>query len=119
MVSARTAEMALTALAEVWRLGHRNGGVSATVREQWRAAFRELQAASVDGSELAGEHPVMEQFEVISTAEAASRLGVGERRIRQLLTSGQLPGSKIGRTWFVRWDEEIEWQRNTRSSPRT
>ena len=37
----------------------------------------------------------------ISTAEAASRLGVTARRVQVLLGQGRLEGLRIGRTWAV------------------
>ncbi len=38
----------------------------------------------------------------MSTAQAAAALGVSPNRIRQLLGTGQLPGSRIGRDWAIR-----------------
>ena len=34
-------------------------------------------------------------------ADAASRLGVSPRRVRQMLADGTLPGRRIGRTWVI------------------
>ena len=38
---------------------------------------------------------------MISTGEAAARLGVSAARVRALLEAGTLRGAKIGRTWAV------------------
>ena len=38
---------------------------------------------------------------MLSVQEAAKRLGVTDVRVRALLKSGQLEGSKIGRAWAV------------------
>jgi excisionase family DNA binding protein len=38
----------------------------------------------------------------MSTGEAARSLGVSPNRIRQLVSSGQLPASRIGRNWVIR-----------------
>lgn len=40
----------------------------------------------------------------ITTTEAAQRLGVTDRRVRQLIEEGALKGEKIGRDYLV--DEE-------------
>ena len=41
----------------------------------------------------------MKQF--ITTKEAAKRLGVSERRIRQLLQAGKFRALKVGRDWII------------------
>ena len=38
----------------------------------------------------------------MTTAQAASELGVSQGRVRQLLASGQLPGRRFGRAWVIR-----------------
>lgn len=40
-------------------------------------------------------------MQVIGVADAAAELGVSERRVRQMLASGTLPGSRIGRVWAI------------------
>ena len=37
----------------------------------------------------------------LSTAEAAERLGVSERRIRSLITEGKLAATKLGRDYSI------------------
>jgi excisionase family DNA binding protein len=74
-----------------------------------QTAFRELYEATIptagaaDGTEVVTSAPVVRAFEVIDTVEAAHRLGVAERTVRQRLARGRLPGQKIGRTWCVEW----------------
>ena len=36
-----------------------------------------------------------------SAKEAAEKLGISERRVRQLLAEGQIEGSKLGNTWLI------------------
>jgi excisionase family DNA binding protein len=43
--------------------------------------------------------------EYVSVAEAASRLAVSPRRVRQLIEDGGLAGHRVGRTWLVVADE--------------
>ena len=50
-----------------------------------------------------------------SVAEAAQRLGVSERRVRQLLAGGKLRGERIGRDWVVDSDD-VERRRRVRRS---
>lgn len=38
---------------------------------------------------------------VVGVAEAAERLEVSPRRVRQLLTSGDLSGQRVGRSWII------------------
>ena len=38
---------------------------------------------------------------IISTADAAAKLGVSAIRVRQLIARGRLPATLIGRTWAV------------------
>jgi excisionase family DNA binding protein len=37
----------------------------------------------------------------ITTAEAAQRLGLSVPRVKQLITSGRLHATKIGRDWLI------------------
>lgn len=37
----------------------------------------------------------------IDTAEAARRLGVTPGRVRQLITAGRLPATRLGRDWAI------------------
>jgi excisionase family DNA binding protein len=39
--------------------------------------------------------------EAISTRQAAGRLGISERGVRQLIDSGTLPAQKFGGMWFI------------------
>ena len=38
---------------------------------------------------------------MLTVNEAARRLGVIPRRVRQLIRSGQLPAEKVGRDWLI------------------
>jgi excisionase family DNA binding protein len=38
---------------------------------------------------------------LMSTAEAAGRLGRSERTLRRWILEGRLPGQKVGRDWVV------------------
>lgn len=49
---------------------------------------------------------------LLSTTEAAARLQVTERRVLQLIKSGELPASKFGPVW------QIKERDLTRFSPR-
>lgn len=37
----------------------------------------------------------------IGTKEAAARLGITARRVRALITSGQLTARRVGRDWLI------------------
>lgn len=41
-------------------------------------------------------------MKLLSTAEAATRLAISERRVRGLITSERLPAEKIGRDYVIR-----------------
>lgn len=51
---------------------------------------------------------------MISTKDAAKQLGITEARVRAMLKSGVLSGSKIGRTWIV---SEQDVYRRLREKP--
>jgi excisionase family DNA binding protein len=38
---------------------------------------------------------------VLTTDQAAERLGVTPRRVRQLIASGALPAERLGRDWLI------------------
>lgn len=40
-------------------------------------------------------------MEVLSVSEAAPKLGVGDRRVRQMLERGELEGQRVGRSWII------------------
>ena len=40
-------------------------------------------------------------MKLLSTSEAASRLGVTERRVRSMITEGKLPAHKLGRDYAI------------------
>ena len=93
---------------------------------QWEAAVR-ADGASVDGSAEAGSTEAgggSSQLggrppggsEVVDTATAAGRLGVSERRVRQLLADGPLTGRKVGRQWLVERTSITEYQAMRRTA---
>jgi excisionase family DNA binding protein len=38
---------------------------------------------------------------VLTTDQAAARLGITPRRVRQLIASGALPAERLGRDWLI------------------
>uniref|UniRef100_UPI003F493998 helix-turn-helix domain-containing protein n=1 Tax=Amycolatopsis sp. CA-151526 TaxID=3239921 RepID=UPI003F493998 len=45
--------------------------------------------------------------DVIRPLTVAKRLGLNEQTVRSLLTSGALPGRKLGNQWFIYWPAVI------------
>lgn len=43
----------------------------------------------------------MTMIEVMSVSEAASGLGLSQRRVRALIDAGRLPANRVGRSWVV------------------
>ena len=41
-------------------------------------------------------------MKLITTKEAAEKLGVNVQRVRQLIKAGRLPAQKVGRDWVIR-----------------
>ncbi len=53
-------------------------------------------------------------MEFITTSQAAEKLGISQRRVQALITSGRLPAQKIGRDWLIREsDLEVVRERKT------
>ena len=46
-------------------------------------------------------------MELLSTAQAAQKLGVSERRVRQLISEGKIVAHKLGRDFAIK-ESEIE-----------
>ena len=40
-------------------------------------------------------------MEILSVSEAAPKLGVSERRVRQMLERGDMEGQRVGRSWII------------------
>jgi excisionase family DNA binding protein len=38
---------------------------------------------------------------LLSTREAAARLGISADRVRQLIRAGRLPAQRLGRDWYI------------------
>ena len=86
-------------LAAFVELGHAQLRASAA---QHRAALAD--PISVDGSaetEIGAVGAGSGASEWMTTQEAAEMLGVGARRVGQLLSRGALSGRKVGRSWVV------------------
>lgn len=41
-------------------------------------------------------------MQLITTTEAANRLGISPRRVQALIKAGRLPATKLGRDWMIR-----------------
>jgi excisionase family DNA binding protein len=57
------------------------------------------------------------ETKLLTTAEAADRLGISEVRIRQLCQDGRL-GRKIGRDWLFTAEEVESFRRQSRPTGR-
>jgi excisionase family DNA binding protein len=44
---------------------------------------------------------------LVSVRQAATKLGLSDGRVRQLIQMGRMPASRVGRTWVIR-EEELE-----------
>lgn len=71
----------------------------AVVGRAWRASISELGNSEVPTV-------VVDDFadDALTTRAAAVRLGCGDRRVRQLLKSGRLAGTKAGGTWRISFE---------------
>jgi hypothetical protein len=54
----------------------------------------------------------MRSLKLVSVADAATRLGLSERRVRALAAKGQVPAQKIANRWFVEVDRLSERRRS-------
>lgn len=41
-------------------------------------------------------------MQILTTTEAAIRLGVSTRRVQAMIKSGRLPATKMGRDWMIK-----------------
>ncbi len=55
---------------------------------------------------------------LITTHEAAERLGVNQSRIRQLIIAKQLPAKKFGRDWMIEEDDVENFDEHRRGAGR-
>lgn len=39
--------------------------------------------------------------EILDTKKAAARLGISERRVRELIQAGKIPATRVGRDWAI------------------
>ena len=44
-------------------------------------------------------------MDLLTTKEAAERLGVTVTRVQQMITAGRLPAEKMGRDYFIKVDD--------------
>ncbi|RIQ21266.1 helix-turn-helix domain-containing protein [Jiangella rhizosphaerae] len=106
MISARTAELALQALASAWRRAKLNG---TPPPQAWQVAIAELSAVAEGSPERtlpAAFQRLMtpsEAVEEIAVQEAAARLGITPRAVQRRIGRGSLSARRIGREWLVRW----------------
>jgi excisionase family DNA binding protein len=49
--------------------------------------------------------------DLLTTAEAATRLGLSAPRIRQLVLAGRLPATKHGRDWLIKTEDLAQLER--------
>lgn len=52
-----------------------------------------------EGKVTVPQQAVSHEYEQV--AEAAARLGISDRRVRQLIEAGELDAARVGRAWFV------------------
>lgn len=55
---------------------------------------------------------------LLSTEEAAAKLGVSRRQVQSLITSGQLPAQRVGRSYVVRSEDLEQFTRRPVGRPR-
>jgi len=55
---------------------------------------------------------------MITTKEAAERLGITIRRVQALITAGRLPAQKVGRDWLINPDDLILVEHRTPGYPK-
>ena len=53
---------------------------------------------------------------LLTTKEAAGRLGISERRVRVLLEQGRIRGQKIGVQWLIE-EKDLHYERRRRVGP--
>jgi len=46
-------------------------------------------------------------MDLLTTKEAAERLGVTVTRVQQMITAGRLPAEKMGRDYFIKIDDLV------------
>jgi excisionase family DNA binding protein len=70
-----------------------------------------LRALQADGRPLVGRAYVRssDEGDVLTIAEAARLLRVGESTVRELAARGEVPGRKLGRQWRFSRRALLEW----------
>jgi excisionase family DNA binding protein len=68
-------------------------------------------------SQMAYDHPVADDIEWLSTADAARRLGITPRTLYRFLDQGDLPGYRFGRVIRLKATEVEEFIEASRIKP--
>lgn len=55
---------------------------------------------------------------MLTVADAAQRLGVSERRVRQYIEESRLPAQKFGRDWLIREEDLSAFSQQERKTGR-
>lgn len=63
------------------------------------------------------ELPILEGMKIMSTAQAAQALGVGQQRVREFIRDGLLPAQRLGREWLIK-ESDLKRVRNRRKPGR-
>jgi excisionase family DNA binding protein len=87
------------------------GLVARYVDPSSEGSLESLRALETDGRPLVGRAYVRpaDRDDVLTTAEAAQLLRVGEGTVRDLAARGELPGRKLGRHWRFSRRALLEW----------
>lgn len=106
-ISPRTAEVALVALGiALDRAAPRRNGLPEP--DFIQTARRELTAASTaSGTDVGPATVAVQRFRQLDVAEAAQRLGLTPRGVRKRIERGHLAAHKVGASWAVDWEEDI------------
>jgi excisionase family DNA binding protein len=56
--------------------------------------------------------------DVLTTTEAAKRLGLSAVRVRALCEAGELPARKVGRDWLIELEAIVSFERKPPGWPR-
>jgi excisionase family DNA binding protein len=78
-----------------------------------------LRALQTDGTPIVGRAYVRpaDESDVLTVAEAARMLRVGEHTVRELAAQGQLPGRKLGRQWRFSRRALLDWLGSVERAP--
>ncbi len=57
-------------------------------------------------------------MKLLTTRDAADRLGVSDRRVRALIQAGRVPARRVGRDWLIRPEDLRRVARRKPGRPR-